>query len=67
MKARRKDVLEYAEQTKDSELFRCGTCLHYQKAIICGDCYSGSRYRFDWKGYYEEHKIEIDEWIKENL
>ena len=67
MKVRRKDVLAYAEHINDVELYRCGTCMHYGKTEICGGCYGfcGSRFRFDWRYYYENHKAEIDKWLEE--
>ena len=67
-KVRRKDVLEYAENISEPELYRCGTCMHYGKSIICSECHGfcGSKYRFDWREYYAEHKESIDNLIKNN-
>lgn len=50
---RRYKVVEKAE--RDPEYGRCGTCKHYQH-LTCVECYSGSRYCFEWRKWYEENK-----------
>lgn len=60
-KAKRKDVVYYIENVaKDAEYGKCMTCKHYLHAMDCSKCYNNSRYCFDWKNYYENHKEDID-------
>ena len=72
---RRTDVLEFAEMIHEPELHRCGTCKHYGNCSICYECSEGSRYSFEWKRYYKQHKMKFlsiyapkkikSRWIKE--
>ena len=61
-KMKREYVVWYAED-HDDDYGRCVTCKHYDDTMTCGECYEASRYCFDWRYYYEQHKEEIDkEW-----
>ena len=62
-KVLRKDVVEYIAEKDRNSYMVCTTCTHYQKAIVCDECYSGRRYCLDWRRYYKENEKEIDEWL----
>ena len=64
MNVRRKDVVEYAEATEDADYGRCQTCKHYGRAIVCGACYTGHRYSFDWRHYLENEKEAIESFLR---
>lgn len=63
IKVRRKDVVDFMYDS--NECFGwCDWCSHYQHLDVCSYCYNNSRYSLDWRLFYEEHKEEIDEYVR---
>lgn len=65
---RRKDIVAFAIAKGNPTLGcygSCETCAHYGKSVVCGRCYSGSRYVFSWKEYLEDNKEEFSDWLRQ--
>ena len=64
MSIRRNAVVEYAKAKGNTDYGRCETCKHYGRAIMCGTCYSGSCYSFDWRNYLENEREAIEIFLR---
>ena len=63
---RRKDVVAYIKENEPEWFGDCVTCTHFGQCMVCGECYSGSRYAFDWKHYLEENRAAIEASLKKS-